>query len=68
LFATLYDRMTGPLEQAVLGERRADLLADLGGEVLDVGAGTGANLQHFRSASRVVAAEPDPAMRRRLTL
>jgi Methyltransferase domain len=66
LFAALYDRMTGPLERAVLGERRAGLLADLTGEVLDVGAGTGANLPYIRSASRVVAAEPDPAMRRRL--
>ncbi|MGH3254282.1 MAG: class I SAM-dependent methyltransferase [Streptosporangiaceae bacterium] len=66
VFAALYDRMTGPLEQGVLGERRAGLLADLRGQVLDVGAGTGANLPHFRAASRVVAAEPDPAMRRRL--
>src|SRR5262249_12989329 len=65
-FAVLSDRMTGPLEQAVLGERRAGLLADLTGEVLDVGAGTGANLPYLRSASRVVAAEPDPAMRRRI--
>jgi ubiquinone/menaquinone biosynthesis C-methylase UbiE len=67
VFAALYDRMTGPLEQEVLGERRAGLLADLAGEVLDVGAGTGANLPYLRSASRVVAAEPDPAMRRRMT-
>ena len=66
LFAALYDRMTGPLEQGVLAQRRAGLLADLGGQVLDVGAGTGANLPHFRVASLVVAAEPDPAMRRRL--
>jgi ubiquinone/menaquinone biosynthesis C-methylase UbiE len=66
LFAALYDRMTGPLEQGVLAQRRAGLLADLGGQVLDVGAGTGANLPHFRAASLVVAAEPDPAMRRRL--
>jgi len=66
VFAALYDRMTGPLEQGVLGERRARLLADLTGEVLDVGAGTGANLPYFRSASRVVAAEPDPAMRQRM--
>ena len=49
--AALYDRMTGPLEQGVLGTRRSVLLADLPGEVLDVGAGTGANLPHFRSAS-----------------
>ena len=66
VFAALYDRMTGALEQGVLGERRAGLLADLTGEVLDVGAGTGANLPYFRSASRVVAAEPDPAMRQRM--
>src|SRR5881227_1375177 len=31
-----------------------------------LGAGTGAKLPHFRNASRVVAAEPDPAMRRRM--
>jgi ubiquinone/menaquinone biosynthesis C-methylase UbiE len=66
VYAALYDRMTGPLEQGVLGTRRSALLAGLPGEVLDVGAGTGANLPHFRSASRVVAAEPDPAMRRRM--
>jgi ubiquinone/menaquinone biosynthesis C-methylase UbiE len=35
--------------------------------VLDVGAGTCANLPHLRRAARVVATEPDPAMRRRLT-
>ena len=66
VYAALYDRMTGPLEQGVFGTRRSGLLAGLPGEVLDVGAGTGANLPHFRSASRVVAAEPDPAMRRRM--
>jgi ubiquinone/menaquinone biosynthesis C-methylase UbiE len=58
--------MTGPLERAVLAERRARLLAALDGQVLDVGAGTGANLPHYRKASQVTAAEPDPAMRRRL--
>jgi len=34
--------------------------------VLDIGAGTGANLSYLRAAARVVATEPDPAMRRRL--
>lgn len=66
VFAAAYDPMTRSLERAVLGERRARLLADLDGQVLDVGAGTGANLPYFRRASRVVAAEPDAAMRRRL--
>ena len=66
VFAAAYDPMTRSLERAVLGERRARLLADLAGQVLDVGAGTGANLPYLRRASRVVAAEPDAAMRRRL--
>src|SRR5580700_6311733 len=66
VFAALYDRMTGPLERAAMAERRARLLGDLDGQVLDVGAGTGANLVYLRQASRVVAAEPDVAMRRRL--
>ena len=66
VFAAVYDRVTSPLEHSVLGERRVRLLAGLGGEVLDVGAGTGANLPYLGHASRVVAAEPDTAMRRRL--
>ena len=66
VFATAYDPLTRPLERAVLGEHRARLLASLDGQVLDVGAGTGANLPYLRRASRVVTAEPDAAMRRRL--
>ena len=66
VFAAVYDRMTRALEREVVAERRARLLAGLDGQVLDVGAGTGANLPYLRRASRVVAAEPDAAMRRRL--
>lgn len=66
IFAALYDRMNGAAERGFVAPRRAALLGGLTGEVLDVGAGTGANLPHLRRASRVVAAEPDPAMRRRL--
>jgi ubiquinone/menaquinone biosynthesis C-methylase UbiE len=66
LFAAVYDAMSRPLEEAALAERRARRLRDLTGDVLEVGAGTGANLRHYRRAARVVAAEPDRAMRRRL--
>jgi ubiquinone/menaquinone biosynthesis C-methylase UbiE len=66
VFAALYDRVAAPLEQAVLSAHRASLLSGLEGRVLDVGAGTGANLVHFGRATQVVAAEPDPWMRRRL--
>ena len=64
--AALYDRMTATAERTVLGPRRASLLGELTGRVLDVGAGTGANLPYYRSADEVVALEPDAAMRRRL--
>jgi ubiquinone/menaquinone biosynthesis C-methylase UbiE len=66
VFATAYDPATRLLERAALAERRARLLTALDGQVLDVGAGTGANLPYLEKASRVVVAEPDPAMRRRL--
>ncbi len=66
VFAALYDHMIRPCESGWLGAQRADLLAGLTGTVLDVGAGTGANLPHYRDADRVLLAEPDPAMRRRL--
>jgi ubiquinone/menaquinone biosynthesis C-methylase UbiE len=66
LFAALYDRLTKALEREVLAPRRASLLGELQGQVLDVGAGTGANLPHLHRAERLVATEPDAAMRRRL--
>nr|WP_282772690.1 class I SAM-dependent methyltransferase [Saccharomonospora viridis] len=66
IFAACYDRMNASAEKAFLGRRRHELLSGLTGTVLDIGAGTGANLTHLRSAQRVVAVEPDPAMRARL--
>jgi ubiquinone/menaquinone biosynthesis C-methylase UbiE len=55
-----------PLEREVLRERRARLLTGVSGVALDVGAGTGANLEHLRSVDRLIATEPDPGMRKRL--
>ncbi|RZT75537.1 methyltransferase family protein [Pseudonocardia sediminis] len=66
IFAAFYDQMLAPVERSLLGPRRAALLGNLSGRVIDVGAGTGANLPFFRSADEVLAVEPDPAMRRRL--
>lgn len=66
LFAAIYDRMSKSAEASWLGECREALLAGLAGDVLEIGAGTGANLCHYPPGVRVVATEPDPAMRRRL--
>ena len=49
-------------------ERRRDALAGARGRVLEVGAGTGLNLQHYppEQVTEVLATEPDPYMFRRL--
>lgn len=66
-FATFYDTITRSAERGWLGALRDRLVGELSGQILEIGAGTGANLSHYRTAVRVVAAEPDPAMRRRLS-
>lgn len=68
LFAAAYDPFMRGAERACLAGWRAELLADAAGEVLEIGAGTGANLAHYPAAvSRLVLAEPDASMRARLT-
>ena len=44
VFAAVYDRLNAGAERTWLGKRRADLVARATGQVLEVGAGTGANL------------------------
>jgi ubiquinone/menaquinone biosynthesis C-methylase UbiE len=63
IFARLYDRVLAPLEEAGLQAWRAELLADLTGTVVEIGAGTGANLAHYpATVDRLVLTEPEPAM------
>jgi ubiquinone/menaquinone biosynthesis C-methylase UbiE len=67
IFARFYDRMTAGVERAGLGEMRHDLLASASGRVLELGAGTGHNLEHYTPAvTELVMTEPDPHMARRL--
>jgi len=66
LYAAVYDRLCGPAEAAGLAERRAALLGDATGRVLEVGGGTGHNLKWYSAADSVVVLEPDGAMCRRL--
>jgi ubiquinone/menaquinone biosynthesis C-methylase UbiE len=65
-FARLWLRMAPSVEQQGAGEHRAGLLADVGGRVLEVGAGTGSNFPHYPAAvSEVLAVEPEPRLRAR---
>lgn len=64
-FAAIYDRMSAGEERGFMGEMRRELLADVRGDVLEIGAGTGANFTYYLDTARVIALEPDPYMRRR---
>lgn len=67
LLAKVYDRLTADMEEACLQRWRADLLAGVGGDVVEIGAGTGRNLAHYGpGVGRLVLTEPDRHMRERL--
>jgi ubiquinone/menaquinone biosynthesis C-methylase UbiE len=66
-FAVMYDRMMAGTEKAVLSDLRRELVAQARGSVLEVGAGTGANLPFYGDAvQRLVVAEPELPMAQRL--
>lgn len=62
VFAFVYDTVTWAAERTVLGRLRSQLLRGLQGDILEVGAGTGANFAHYSTGARVLALEPDRAM------
>ncbi len=67
LFAALYDRMCAHSEQAGLATMRERLVGEASGDVLEIGAGTGANLVHYGDAVVSLAlTDPEPAMLKRL--
>src|SRR5918995_2755807 len=69
IFARFYDRMVEGTERAGLAEMRGDLLASASGRTLELGAGTGHNLEHYTDAvTELVLVEPDPHMAARLRI
>jgi ubiquinone/menaquinone biosynthesis C-methylase UbiE len=68
LFAALYETVSKGSEAAGMREERRRLLANAEGATLEIGAGTGLNLEHYPEAvTRLVLVEPDRHMRRRLS-
>lgn len=67
ILAALYDFLTEPTEEACLSRWRDEILGDVKGSVLDLGAGTGRNLEHVPpDVDALTLVEPDRHMRRRL--
>lgn len=67
IFAALYDRGMAPVEEKGMADRRARLLSGLRGRVVEIGAGTGANLASYGpGVEELILCEPDHAMARKL--
>jgi ubiquinone/menaquinone biosynthesis C-methylase UbiE len=62
LFAACYDPVLSHSEEGELGEHRDEVIARAAGRVLEIGAGTGLNLAHYRDGvTELVLSEPfDP--------
>lgn len=67
LTAFFYDRVMANTEAACLRQWRRELLAQVSGDVLEIGAGTGANIKLYpERVKRLMLTEPDMHMRRQL--
>jgi SAM-dependent methyltransferase len=67
-FASLYDPFLWTGERAGVRQLRRTLLGQARGRTVDIGSGSGLNLPHFPDhLDELILAEPDPAMRARLT-
>jgi len=68
LVSYFYDKVMAASEQACLQQWREDLLKNVSGKVLEIGAGTGANINYYTAeVQQLVMSEPDKNMRRQLT-
>jgi SAM-dependent methyltransferase len=67
VFAAAYDRVLAPAEHAGLADEREQLVRGLRGHVVEIGAGTGANLSHLDpEVERATLFEPIPEMTAKL--
>lgn len=65
--AKIYDWVMSAPEHACLAEWRRELLANATGRVLEIGAGTGANVALYPTGIDLVLTEPDAGMRTQLS-
>ena len=64
VFARAFPAMSRAIEAGGMAVRRKKLLAELAGEVIDIGVGTGPSFGHYpATVTRVVAVEPEARLR-----
>lgn len=61
-FAAMWDHISAPMEKKDGRRIRPRIMGEARGDVLEIGAGTGASFTYFPDAARVMAIEPDPYM------
>ncbi|MGH7865530.1 MAG: hypothetical protein ACREQB_11095 [Candidatus Binataceae bacterium] len=61
-FACSCEVLNRPAEYFGLDKARRQLVGELRGPVLEVGAGKGLNMRHYQPQAFVAATEPDPHM------
>jgi ubiquinone/menaquinone biosynthesis C-methylase UbiE len=62
LFARVYNPVMSGVEKKILFPKRKQLLSELSGTVLEVGAGTGINFPLYANDAKIIACEPSAAM------
>jgi SAM-dependent methyltransferase len=65
-FAFGYDFFVGQMEKRGLSDMRRELLSQAGGRCLEIGAGTGLNLEHWPDSVELVLSEPFEPMAKQL--
>jgi ubiquinone/menaquinone biosynthesis C-methylase UbiE len=67
IFAAGYDTFQSRMEREFFGDIRREMLAGASGRVIEIGSGTGANLEHYpRTIDELVCTEPEAPMAKRL--
>jgi len=65
IFARVYDYVLKPFQWMGLANLRRQLVASARGRVLEIGAGTGLNFEHYPQGIELIALEPDAIMLKR---
>ncbi|MFW9777341.1 MAG: class I SAM-dependent methyltransferase [Candidatus Heimdallarchaeota archaeon] len=61
-YSTFYDRFEQPMEQMVFRDLRSLIIGSLRGKILEVGVGTGKNIQYYQSQTQVIGVDISPNM------